>query len=222
MRRTMIVFILLICVFCLIGCEDIPSEAGMSYEIITIEDIETYAGKVCFPQFASAFADYSSMNKLLEKFVYEYLNQLLEEAELNSTIQIDYEITLSSNELLCILFEGELSSEFSAHPTNFSFSICFSPENNVAIDPKTLFEPTTQWLSSFREQLKTNQAPTRFSDEDWEIVSTYINGFPDEEILELLYSDLSKTVVFCENGIIVLFPVPHALGDYIKIFVPND
>lgn len=220
MRHRMIICIMVLLIFCLSGCTSILSNADLAYKITTIEDDNTYAGKVRFPELVSASANYGAVNQLIKETVHEQLAQLLEEGATDVSIQLDYSISLSTNELLCILYEGMLSSETSAHATNFAFSVSISLTEKTSIDPMTIFEPDARWILSFREQLITNQNPERFSDEQWELVAEYIGSHTDEEIMRILARDLSKTFAFREDGVVVLFPAAHALGDYVKIFVP--
>lgn len=220
MRHRIIICILVLIIFCLSGCTSILSNADLAYEITTIEDDDTYVGEVRFPELVSASTDYGAVNQLIKETVHEQLEQLLAEGATDVSIQLDYSISISTNELLCILYEGMLSGETSAHATNFAFSVIISPAAKASVDPMTIFKPDAQWMLSFREQLLTNQNPERFSDEQWELVAEYIGSHTDEEIEEILARDLSKTIAFREDGVVVLFPTAHALGDYVKIFVP--
>ena len=129
-------------------------------------------------------------------------------------------MSFSSNALLCILFEGVISAKEAAHPTDIAFSVCVSLKEEQIIDPTTLFEMGPEFFNTFREQLPIQNHNDRFDDAQWETVVSYINSYSNDELTQMICANPQETLAIQAEGIVVLFPVPRTIGDYVKIFVP--
>lgn len=220
----LIVFLLLNCVGCSENYEDY-TQAGngtvYSFDIKSVisNDVNA-ASQIIYPKLVGNSANLEAVNEMIMQETEMQLKEILAEEYLNAVIKLDYTILFENDYLICFLFEGMFLTENSAHPTNIAFSVCLSLVEAEILDPLTLVETDEEFFRTMRENLGINQNADRFSNEQWEIVAKYIDAYSNDEIEEIIKTDSSKTLAVQPNGVLVLLPVPHALGDYIKILVP--
>ena len=220
----LITFLLLNCVGCSKNYEDNTQTGNSTVYLFDIKPVVSNdindASQIIYPRFVGNSTNWETVNKLIKQETEKQLKEMLTENYLNAVIKLDYTISFESDYLVCFLFEGMVSIENTAHPTNIAFSVCLSLTEPKILDPLTLVETDEEFFRTMRENVAINQNADRFSNEQWEGVAKYINAYSNEEIEEIIKTDSSKTLAVQPNGVLVLFPVPYALGDYIKIVVP--
>ena len=229
--RRLIVFVLTFCL--LLNCtacnlnlpntekQTIPNETS-AFSIQTIVDKETYpASSIAYPQLHSNSLNFIATNLLIKETLMCILDKVFADSNENSSVVLEYSASFENEKYFCVLFEGAVLNKNAAHPTNLGFPICISLLENRILDPTSLFALDDNFIAAFREELLNNQSTTRFDDEQWKNVETYIGSFSNNEILEIISANPAKTFSLQNNGVIVLFPVPHTLGDYVKIFVKD-
>ena len=120
---------------------------------------------------------------------------------------------------VCFLFEGLLYRESAAHPINVGFSICASLKETKLVSTKSFFTIDKNFVDSFLSQIKEQPADSKFSESEWSQITDYIEHYSNSDMLQILQSE---ECVFAleKDGVVVLFPVPHAIGDYLKISIP--
>ena len=196
-----------------------PSEAS-AYSIQTVVDEKTYpASSVAYPQLHSSTLDFTAVNMLIKQTLMSKVDTIFADSAENSTVTLSYTVCLQDEEYFCVLFEGLFSNNDVAYPTNLGFPICISLLENRIIDPTAIFSLDENFVAAFRKALLNKQNTERFDDEQWQIVASYIGSFTDEEILDKISADPFNTLALQTDGVIVLFPVIHALGDYVKVLV---
>lgn len=200
------------------------TEISYTYQVQTIKDSTSYPDSIIeYPQLSNGNNDYSKANQSIRDAIITQIDIITDSKSIKAVFNLTYSITFSKNKLLCILFEGVISAEQAPHPTNFAFSIYMSVETGEQINPITLFELSPELLTEFREQLPNqNIYNTRFDAEQWESIVSYIASFSDDDLIQMICSDSDTTIALQEDGVLILFPVPRAAGDYVKIRVPTD
>lgn len=221
MKKRVLLFIVLLVSLGGFGCTPANNNEKAEYEIKAITTDVLYPGLVTCPRLVGNDDFIEQVNSLILQSVNSELNEILEDSLPNVILDIGYSVSFQSEELICFLFEGTLNDENAAHPSNVAFSISISLTDKKLINISSLFEMNETFVQAFRAQLNTVADHDRFSENDWEKVSSYIENFSDEEIMNILLKEPEKTLAIQDGGIIVLFPVPHAIGDYVKIIVPK-
>ncbi len=191
-----------------------------TYEIKTEQDTASYEGsKIAYPFLISNSVNVDKVNELIRQELDSYITALIADCLDGTTFELDYSITFESNEMICIFFEGMRLNKQAAHPTNIAFSVIVSLQEQQIIAHDTLITVDGTFVQALRHTLASGDTSGMFADEHWPAVAEYINGYTDNEIAEKIRTDLRSTTALTENGVLVLFPVPHAIGDYVKITV---
>lgn len=228
MKNWLAILLSLLVVLCIICCNiliksDISdnSENGnfsSESELYKVKTVSRNNGSIEleYPELIGDNSEYSVANSL----IISILEEKLENMEHIVFGNVKYMITYQSEELVCILFEGELSGNDAPHSTNVVFPVCISLKENKEISQNQFFSLNNNFLKLFREQLKTNPDEQRFTNEEWSNISSYITAYSNEELQKIISYPESTNFILANDSIIVLFPVPHAIGDYLKIVVP--
>lgn len=196
-------------------------ETVCSYEIQTVIDDTTYKNStIKYPNITEEDADFSQVNKLIRDSVLQNISDIIGEDTKDTAITLNYSGVLINENLFGALFEGSVLKTSAAHPTNFAFSVHVSIKNEQVVDPLMLFEITPDFIRIFREQLHTQADADRFDKNQWKSVVAYLDSYSDDEIVEIIRTNTKETLSLQDSGVTVMFPVPHAIGDYIKISVP--
>ena len=190
------------------------------YEIISVSDNSSYGrNSLNYPALISDSLNYDNINLNIKQKVFLQINELAESDFTDTVIELEYTITHSDRDIVCFLFEGVFSREGAANDINFAFSLCIALDEQEIIDICTLFALNSDFVDEFRKELLQAECPERFTTEQWSSVVDYINAFSDEEIMERISSDPEEMVAFYPDAVVILFPVPSAAGDYVKISV---
>ena len=175
---------------------------------------------ICYPEISYGTEKDIVVNASIHEEIISRLSELFGEDYSSVIRALDYSITFQSEEYICILFEGIAFNDGAAHPHNFAFSLVVSLSKSTLIDIATLLKIDDEFVLAFRKQLEANANPSRFSDEDWKGVSDYISSFSNMELHRILSSNSGTVFAMLTDGVVVLFPVPYAIGDYVKVNVP--
>lgn len=194
-------------------------ETELSTSVVNTTPYGTCA--IRYPEIAGPNAISEEINLLVRQELNTQLTEICGEDTSETFIKLDHSVTLRDEEYLCILFEGYVDAKFAAHPTNLAVPVCILLKSGVAVDPLTLFELNDAFISAFRDALKSQDSEYR-NDPKWEKIVSYIGGLSDEEIINIIQSNPKQTIVSQPDGMIVIFPVSHTLGDYAKIYVLLD
>lgn len=224
MKCGFLLSILLILLIWIAGCApDVTrQETSNSYVIEAALDCDAFSGEVSYPKIVDGSGAYESINSEIKEFVYSYLGNAIGTEQAEVTVDISYSITINNNDLICFLFEGTLMDKKAAHPTNVAFSVLISLVSKEIVEPLDYFKMDEAFFEEYRKQLLKNQNQNRFSDENWEQISGYLNNFSNEEVQNILLKNAPSSLALIPDGVIVLFPVPHAIGDYVALEIPCE
>lgn len=183
--------------------------------------IQEHTGKdgIVYPQLIGGDEQYTKVNQLIEATVDSQLASIIGEDYSAHNITLAYQIPLQVNERIGILFEGVVTQAGAAHPSDIAFAIMISIPEAKLIPRDDILKIDIDFLENFKNQLSVNADPSRFSDEQWAEVAQYILSFSDEDLLRKLKETEYSVIVTDQDEVIVIFPVPHVIGDYIKIMV---
>jgi hypothetical protein len=216
--------LLLLFLFFCMGCNassgNVHTEPGKLYEIrkTSVEN----AGNIYYPELVSTSIDTNQINASIKEALLAYLKENVADYGQDAVVSLDFSTPSHNGTLLCVLFEGTVVYPSAAHPTNLAFSVCVRIADGASICPTTLFQMDNDFFAAFRERLAVNPAPDQYDAVQWEQIAAYIGAYTNGDIEMLLNANPQGTLAIAEEGVTVLFPVPHAIGDYIKIPVSTD
>lgn len=200
----------------LTGCQRSSLPAQYEFYSVSLQNVS----EVNCPQIRSETVDCAAINTCIAEETERCLAQLLGEYAAETTIRLNYTITFADADILCLLYEGYISQAQAVHPTYTAFPVCISIPNATVVKPSSLVETDDNFWIEFREQLVEQNNNPRFSEDQWAEIVDYINAFSDDELQKILSSAVTDYMALGPGTVIVLVPVPHAIGDYIKIEVP--
>ena len=207
--------------------EDSPMDSSLNnfkekkdYQIETTTEITRYGNSIVqYPKLIHETFDYTVANNAIKAHLDEKMAEWFEGSASGVVSDFYYTVMYSGKNLLSILFEGIFQDGGTAHPEAFSFSCHIDLNKQSVIDPTSLFEFHEDFWSLFKQGVASAHDESRFNKADWSEISSYISAYSNKELQEIVCAEPAETLVLAQNGIIVLFPVPHAMGDYLKIFV---
>lgn len=187
---------------------------NVSYEIQQISSVSDDNKIVTlYPQLISAEKDYSIINSLISSEVNGWIRGNIAE---DATVKLSYSTTYFDDICVCILFEGDVSSPNSAHPTRVAFSVCVSLVEETIMNPLESIMIDDGFVEQFREQVILSSDSDRFTNEQWNEVVAFFDSLSNEELQQLIVNGETSLV---EDGLLVCVSVPHAIGDYIKVSI---
>ena len=123
-----------------------------------------------------------------------------------SLSQYDYEITLEGNQIISIIFTGNINVEGAAHPNSFIVTLNIDLLTANLLDTTSIIENREELI----KLLKSDKAEV----EGIEEAKKYIRKDIDDEVLMSEVFEKSKKIYFTPEHICTVISVPHAIGDY--------
>ena len=226
MKKICLIFSLILVIVFVSGCQveqennktDLfDTETGYEVEKHSIkQSVKVIDGnriKVEYPTIIGTNKNYDVLNEIITDKIDEWIINSVSD---DSTADVKYIITLDNGDYLSILFEGTISNKSAAHPTAEVFSIVLSMTKEEIVDPLSIIEINNSFVDCFKTSALNYSDTDRFTDEQNKAVVDYILSFSDEELKEMIKN---AELAFSEEGVWVCLGVPHAIGDYLKIYV---
>ncbi|MBQ9106375.1 MAG: hypothetical protein IJY56_00630 [Clostridia bacterium] len=193
-------------------------QGEFSYEIktksLTYQDGNV---EIEYPEIVCETEDCSLINSMIRNFADERVKQTLGEEASDVEAKIRYSITYDDNMLISVLFEGDVISKSAAHPSHLDFSALISVKDQKLVPLSEWFEITDEFLTGFRGEVERTDAQDEIDSGRLKEIVSYIEELSDPELREEI---LQGTISPAENSVVVVFPLPYALGNHIKIVVP--
>lgn len=231
MERLKILLVVILILCC--GCTSVVNSnqnqvqnegdiASLNYNISTIVyDKENAKIKVEYPQIDGQMPHLQNINDIIKQELKEQLEIIAANNFENLDIQVRFTSTFKSNSLVCFLFEGKIYRDGAAHPINVGFSICISLKETKIVAPKAFIKVESALAKEFLSQLEKQPVDSRFSENEWGQVVEYIKQHSNAEILHIMQSE-ECVFALGDSNLVVLFPLPHAVGDYLKVSIPYN
>lgn len=224
-----VVFILCIVLLCC-GCENANSDVYEQttqvsesttqdvYEInSTVIYIASDVADIKCPMLVGESKDYSKANAIIRQELIEQINILSDGDLTEVAVDLDYAVTRKEADLVCFLFEGTFMRTGAAHGLNVAFAVNLSLSTQQIIDSQSQLPADGVFIERFRESLKDMETPDRFTKDQWDSVVAQIDQYSDREILDAVKNTAKNIIAIYPDSIVVIFPVPHPVGDYVKI-----
>lgn len=150
----------------------------------------------------------NSCGNKFNEYIFGYISDIYKGIVGDEPENFDFEIKYSVciiDDMVSVLFEGELNYSISAHPTNIVYSINYSlnDDKNITFDDFLSGKSKDDIVKS---ALSNDIISELYSEND---ILKYIER-SDDFVSQVCYY---RTF----DGIYLTLPVPHAVGDYVKI-----
>lgn len=136
------------------------------------------------------------------------------------SIDVDARVMWQSEDLVSIVFEGMYNDKMAAHPTNLIFAINLAPDQAKQIFfaecftiDRALYQTFTDYA---REDIAASADSQWLADQDGLLEQLCSEG----KFLDGLQEEKDFYWYYTGSGIGIVYPVPHALGDYWETTVP--
>lgn len=120
--------------------------------------------------------------------------------------QYNYEVMLEGNQIISIVFTGNINVKNAAHPNNFILTVNIDLLTGSLLDTTNIVENRDEFI----KLLKSDKAEF----EGVEGAEKYIKKELDDEVLKSEVFEISKKIYFTPEHICTVVSVPHAIGDY--------
>lgn len=220
-RKYGIVLILLMCIG-FFGCNDPGNSNALDaptgnneFSYIVLAEPQVFSAnndqiEIQYPSFDHETQNCEKLNLLLRSAIQDHLNTYGDDLS-GLSLNADYQITFANDEIISIVFRGESDTVGAAHPIQFAFAI-----NILVTDPR--IADNASILNVGDETVQGIVAQARL--QNGSAIREYIEGLSADEIKrELQHEDVSFYLT--NQGVGVIFPIPHSLGDYTE-FVLQD
>ena len=162
-----------------------------------------------YPQLFSGTEDYSAVNKLIEDTVSDYLSNGFDKDFTDMTLEVNYEIAFSDNELLSIVFEGWYNVYTAAHPGAIFLSINIDLTSMSIICLSDLYNIETDFYDIYVSEIQKQSDPVFYD---------YFTSSPiveyKEEFLRIDSPEGYFYSYYTADKLGIAASVPYALGDY--------
>ncbi len=178
------------------------------YEIEELTYIFSDELSIKIPQLKQAQAegdDITFANSIIQ-------NAIVNELEIyasNGKITLDqynYDVTLEGNQIISIVFTGNINVEGAAHPNSIILTLNIDLLTGNLLDATNIIENKEEFI----KLLKSDKAEYEGVDG----AEKYIKKDLDNDVLQSEVFEISKEIYFTPEYICTVVSVPHAIGDY--------
>mgnify|MGYP001363720103 CR=1 FL=1 len=151
----------------------------------------------------------TKINEIIKNNAYGYIESYSGEEIDNYDLDINYKVTLISNDLLSIQYSGYSYDEGTAHPTDQFYTINLDLKAAERLSLKSILQINKAFINEF----KNAKLVSEISEDN-----SFLNNNTDEEWIDILNSsddDISGAFSYLTNDAIgISLEVPHAVGDH--------
>ena len=157
-----------------------------------------------YPIISNKTEQTEAFNSNILDFVSKICEDFLTDETNCSYVKIDSSVFIAGN-VISVLFEGEANYSEAAHPINVAYSINYSLNDSKTIALEDFFEGKS--VDDIADCVLNNEIISELYNKT--DVMKYIND----------YSDMDSQVCYykTQEGMFITIPVPHVVGDYVKI-----
>lgn len=164
---------------------------------------------ISYPQFKDE--KLSTLNNKVEEFAKSNFMEIVNDENVDNlelTLEEEYVVKLANKDLISISSSGELTVKDAAYPTTIKSTLNINPIDYRKFKISDLININDEFVQLFIEQSMSNEQ-----------LDAYLTSFTNAEIKEKI---LASSLYFEEDSVVIVFNVPHAIGDYIEIKFEND
>lgn len=129
------------------------------------------------------------------------------------TVDITYDVKLSNDKILSMVFSGYSNVLGSAHPLNQYYTLNIDLEEVSIVEITDIMDLTSDFIKSIRSACVPGQEP-----------AISLQAITDDKLLKLLYDAECQGIYWhmAREGICLSFPVSHAGGDHAEVSISFD
>lgn len=231
-KRLLIIIITIVCLFILSRLIIFEQETDINYENFENEEELVKANEdeinfdyinvhfthspndivkvdITYPQFKDE--KLANLNSKIEEFAKSNFKDIItdnNESNFGFSLEEKYEIKLATENIVSIYSSGEFDIENAAHPSAIRNVLNINPFTFIKYKINDFIDISNDFVELFNKVSESDEQ-----------LSAYLSSFTLEELKENI--SLSK-IYFDEKDIVIIFEVPHAIGDYIEIKIENE
>ncbi len=178
-----------------------------------------------YPQTAglSDEAKQTALNKLIQNDVWKYTVGPDIDAYSRETItyNLDYKVTLQTENLLSVLYTGSVSIEGGMHPSNVIYAATFDLQRGEKLSLSDFVTVD----AAFADRVQKADSITACDGTKADDIPPLVRSLPVDEMIRGFTDGLGTdyyTFHLAPDALIVSVPVVHAAGDYALITLPGD
>jgi hypothetical protein len=151
------------------------------------------------------------LNEIIRTCALEILYSYDAENQENLSLDIEYEVTRTSGNLMSIVFRGTAFTEGAAHPNHIFYTVNVDVQVGVEVALLDMIVLGDEFVEIFRTRsaAKIPEADEYIKDNDNEFL---IQAFRDADNVFDIYSETYS--YYTDDSVIICFYVPHAIGGY--------
>ncbi|SFR65222.1 PdaC/SigV domain-containing protein [Anaeromicropila populeti] len=208
------------------------SPENLSYQINTAK-FDQDGINIAYPQIEGwgDSAAEQEINELIKKEIWDsQVQEVLtdyEGEEIKLTINLQYQVTCSTDEILSIMYTGDFYVEGGAHPNNVFHGITIDLKNKKKLYLSD-FTAIDDEMIQLLKQSKTVKNPVldEFADdkeaaEFKDILLDEVKNINSDTVWMLIFRSEDNFYV-TENSLVISIDISHAIGDYMLVEVPGN
>jgi len=169
-----------------------------------------------YPQLSGSNSNLNEINQTIKNYAKDYIyNNYSVYAPPAGfiSIEIEYEITLSSCDLFSVVFYGYGNAKKAAHPNNEFFTLNINLQDAKQILISDLYQVDDNFITACLELWKSPKALKKIERVE----------LPEEKVLYLADENLKSntfSIYLTDDSLGITFNVSHAIGDHMEIEIP--
>ena len=187
---------------------------SLNYELLSEQFVDTANGnhiQIQYPRFIGNTNDFAKENHLLTEALADYLQGYGTNVS-GLELDINYNVTYASNEIVSIVFGGTSNSTHAAYPISFSFSVNIIMTVPKIAEPSDIVEINEALAQKFMISAKKQNNIA---------IREYFQQFTISEAESILKQN-DVYFYLTDNEIGALITIPHAIGDYVDLRIPKE
>lgn len=187
--------------------------------------------KILYPQI-KGLGDNSKENTINDLIKNDVLNSQVEapikyyqdatHTTVKLTLDLEYQVTLNTTELLSVIYTGYSNIEGSAFPTKSIYAITIDLKNATKLELSDFTTMDTNLAQKIKQSIAvTNDAVKNGMDKN--VLITAIQSMDDQTLIQGLKEQWAyNTFYVTPNSLVVSVDVAHAIGDYALVELPGQ
>jgi hypothetical protein len=158
------------------------------------------------------------LNLTIRDLALEILYSYSQDTHEHLTLEVDYEVTRSTENLMSTVFRGTAFIEGGARPGNIFYTVNVDIQTGAEVALGDIIRLGDEFVEIFRAHGRVQEIPD---------AEDYIKENNNETLLQMfrnsdMFEDSDIFSYFTDNAVFISFGVPHAIGGYAEFEINYD